>query len=68
MLLNQKAYSYGHTKMKKQIYFCIPIRNTAILGSKYCQFDCNLDKIWRQSYSNWQYFKLQMAAFTCVFE
>ena len=65
---SDRAWISEQKSILQQVSYSNTRRNTAILSSKYCQFDYDLDKIWRQSYSNWQYFKLQMTVFLCVFK
>jgi len=65
---SDRAWNSEQKSILQQVPYSNTWRNTAIWRSKYCQFDYDLDKIWRQSYSNWQYFKLHMAVFPCVFE
>ena len=52
---SDRAWNSEQKSILQQVSYSNTRRNTAILSSKYCQFDYNLDKIWRQSYSNWQY-------------
>ena len=46
---SDRAWNSEQNSILQQVSYSSTRRYTAILSSKYCQFDYDLDKIWRQS-------------------